>query len=82
MRLSLPIGTAVTAFAETISITFSGGPRILARRALSLLTALAILVVALPAAFGAGTWNGGVDAGQFFAQGAHAHVVASAPAHR
>lgn len=66
---------AVTAFAETISITFAGGPGILARRALSLLAALAILAVSLPAAFGAGTWNGGVDPGHFFAQDAPAHAA-------
>jgi len=71
----------VTAFAETIYISVGGWPRILARRVLSLLAAIAILAVALPAAFGAGTWNGGVDAGQFFAHDASAHVV-SAPAHR
>jgi len=81
MRLSLPIGTAVIAFAETISITFAGAPRILAQRVLSLFAVLAILAVALPAAFGAGTWNGGVDTGQFFAQDAPANV-ASSPAHR
>jgi hypothetical protein len=71
----------MSAFAETISITFAGGARALARRVLSLFAALAILAVALPVAFGAGAWNGGVDTGQFFAQDPPAHV-ASAPAHR
>jgi hypothetical protein len=65
----------VTAFGETISVAFSGGPSILARRLLSLLAACAILAVALPAAFGGGIWNGGVDTGQFFAQHAPAHVA-------
>lgn len=51
------------------------------RSILSLLLAAAILAVALPAAFGAGIWNGGVDTGQFFAHDAQAHL-ASSPAHR
>jgi hypothetical protein len=65
----------VTAFGETISIAFSGGPSILARRLLSLLAACAILAAGLPAAFGGGTWNGGVDTAQLFAQDAPAHVA-------
>jgi hypothetical protein len=68
-------GPAVTAFGETISIAFSGAPPIVARRLLSLLAACAILAVALPAAFGGGTWNGGVDTGHFFAQDAPAHAT-------
>jgi hypothetical protein len=67
----------VTAFGETISIAFSGGLSILARRLLSLLAACAILALALPAAFGGGAWNGGVDTAQFFAQDAPVHVAKS-----
>jgi hypothetical protein len=36
------------------------------RSALSLALAAAILALALPVAFGAGAWNGGVDPAQFF----------------
>jgi hypothetical protein len=36
------------------------------RTTLSLAVAIAILAVALPVAFGAGAWNGGVDPAQFF----------------
>ncbi len=71
----------MTAFAETIHVSVGVWPRVLARRALSLFAAMAILGVGLSAALGAGTWNGGVDAGQFFAHDAPAHVV-SASAHR
>jgi len=36
------------------------------RTAVSLAIVVAILALALPAAFGDGSWNGGVDASQFF----------------
>jgi hypothetical protein len=36
------------------------------RSAISLAIAVTILAVALPVAFGGGTWNGGVDPAQFF----------------
>jgi hypothetical protein len=36
------------------------------RSTLSLALAIAILAVALPVAFGAGAWGGGVDPTQFF----------------
>jgi hypothetical protein len=44
-------------------------PRSLAlwlRSALSLALVVAILAIALPAAFGGGVWGGGVDPAQFF----------------
>ena len=39
---------------------------VLARSYLSLALAAAILALALPAAFGAGVWGGGVDPARFF----------------
>jgi len=36
------------------------------RTAVSLAVVIAILALALPAAFGGGAWNGGVDPSQFF----------------
>jgi len=36
------------------------------RSTVSLAIAIAILAIALPAAFGAGAWNGGVDRSLFF----------------
>jgi hypothetical protein len=64
----------VTALAETASFTFAElGIRF--RHVLSLLAVFAILAVALPTAFGAGAWNGGIDAGRFFAQDASSHTM-------
>jgi len=39
---------------------------VIARNLLSLATAVAILALALPVAFGGGVWAGGVDPAQFF----------------
>lgn len=57
----------MSALAESIVAQFLAGPRTLGRRLLSLAAALAILVVALPTAFGGGAWGGGIDPAQFFA---------------
>lgn len=68
----------VTAFVESIQTpSIRGIPSVglLVRSLLSLLAVGAILVVAIPTAFGAGTWNGGVDPGHFFGQDAPAHVA-------
>jgi hypothetical protein len=63
-------GPAMSALAESVAAPFSGGPKIVARRLLSLLAALVILIVALPTAFGGGSWRGGIDPAQFFASDA------------
>jgi hypothetical protein len=62
----------MTALAELVAAPFLAEPRIVARRLLSMLAALAILTVALPTALGGGTWGGGVDPGRFFAPAAPA----------
>jgi hypothetical protein len=48
------------------AIPLSRSPAWWLRSTISLALALAILVVALPVAFGEGSWGGGVDPSQFF----------------
>jgi len=48
---------------------------LLIRSLVSLLAVCAILAVAIPTAFGAGVWNGGIDTGRFFSADAPAQVT-------
>ncbi len=76
---------SVTAFVESIqapAIRWIPSPGLMVRSLLSLLAVCAILAVAIPTAFGAGSWNGGIDAGRFFSEDAPAHVTKPSPPSR